>query len=174
MLSKAISISGLSVSFLAQAPGMAWGWQSETGTVANVSTNVSISISISNGDEWSAWQPGLVCPQPETGGPLSLASGYLDEPQCASHTHKHSHEHTHGCAETKIHLYTHHRYTLLILFMEVKEGISFPFFIIIENIFILATKVNGEFFTMQQVTEEHYFACVTGLCDAKICRGSLL
>lgn len=84
---------------------MAWGWQGETRTVANVSTNVSISIRISNRDEWSAWQPGLVCPQLETGGPLSLASGYLDKSQCASLAPKHTHINTHCRGETLIHVF---------------------------------------------------------------------
>lgn len=94
MSNEAIGISGHVVSPLARIWGMAWGWQRETRTVANVSANVSISISISNGDEWRGWQQGLVCPQPETGGPLSRASGYWDEPQCASlltNTHTNTH-----------------------------------------------------------------------------------
>lgn len=64
--------------------------RSETRTVANVSTDVSVCISISSGDGWGLWQPGLVCPQLETGGPLSSDSGYSNGPQCASHTHKHT------------------------------------------------------------------------------------
>lgn len=108
----------LSVSLLAQTQGIAWSWQGETRTVANVSTNVSICVSISNMDEWSAWQPGLVCPQPGTGGPTSLASCYLQQPECASHPHEYTEVHTPlHYDETTAHPHTHTLIYVSVLFV---------------------------------------------------------
>lgn len=91
MYGKALSVSEPLVSVQDHTRRMAWGWLSETRTVANVSTDVSIWISISDRDEWSPWQPGLICPQLETGGSLNPGFRLLTkDTMCVTRSQTHS------------------------------------------------------------------------------------